>query len=237
MQYKKKNIKKKYIRKFFNIFIIFMVLYICFLKYNDVIFYSFPIKHIKIISEYNYVNKELVKKIIVINYSNINFFHTDIYKIKQKLQDIPWVYTVYIKRKWPDTLIIKITEQNAILQFGINKLINDKGDIFQPPINSFPKNLPIIICKKEKIISLFALYNKLLDIFKSLNLKITKLIFDENGYIEITLDDDSKIQFFEYNAIKSILQLEKFYNKIIINNNKKPKNIDLRYHNGMAIKW
>ena len=40
----------------------------------------------------------------------LNFFTLEIAQIQQQLEDMPWVYSASIRKRWPDTLKIHIVE-------------------------------------------------------------------------------------------------------------------------------
>lgn len=55
---------------------------------------------------------------------------TDLRAVRQSLQSIPWVRTATIRRIWPNRLLVRIEEQQAVATWGSGRLVNRFGEVF-----------------------------------------------------------------------------------------------------------
>jgi len=171
---------------------------------------------------------------------NHNIFYLDIIKLKRNLLLFPWVREVTIKRGWPNTLAVYIEWQQAIARWGNNLLIDKHGNIFYAPIkDKFTIQFPIIYGSKDNASKILQTYIQAYKLLSYVNLKIRIMEQCHEGHFwKITLDTNTIIYLKEQNPIKQIYILVKIYEKVITSNgNIIPKYFDLRYNNGLAIKW
>jgi cell division protein FtsQ len=62
--------------------------------------------------------------------------------IRDALLQMPWVEEVSIRRLWPPSLNIRVTEKRAVAYWGSDALISDKGVLFSPQPLSHQAHLP-----------------------------------------------------------------------------------------------
>ncbi len=158
--------------------------------------------------------------------------------LKQQLLKMPWVYAVSIRRGWPDTVIVNVAEQRAVLQWGTESLINPNGTIFSPPKTTFPQGLPIIFGPEENEPEIFTLYHKMLAALEPLDLTIKKLILNpRKHHWEMLLSNDTVVYLKKEDPVRQLDLLVSAYRKITASREQAPKSIDLRYSSGLAVKW
>jgi cell division protein FtsQ len=198
---------------------------------------NFPIKQVRIVSAYEHVDKNFLQNLVA-SYAKNGFFYLDAANMKRDLLSSPWIYAVSIQRKWPDTLIVNIVEQQALLRWGADGLVNNEGEIFTPPVATFPKNLPLIFGPIDMKFEIFNLYQRARQCFEPLGLVIKELIFDPYKYWIVLLNTNTIIYLKESKPLEQIKFLVSVYKKITQDHGEPPKSIDLRYNtDGIAVKW
>ena len=58
------------------------------------------------------------------------FFEVDVLGLRQLVQQIPWVSGVQISRRWPDQLVINISERQPLARWGSEGLLDRAGVLF-----------------------------------------------------------------------------------------------------------
>ena len=197
---------------------------------------EFPIKQVKIFATYERLDKNKLQD-VVSSYLNNGFFYLNVFGLKKRLLDFPWIYAVSIKREWPDTVIINVVEERAILQWGDNSLINSFGTVFSPHKSSFPKNLPIIFGPEGKESKVFDLYKKIEAALEPLDLSVKKFLLNTRHYWEILLSNNVIVYLKEADPLGQIEVLVSLYRKITGESKKAPASFDMRYQSGLAVKW
>lgn len=198
---------------------------------------NFPIKQVKIVAAYEHLDQTSLRDVIN-PYTKNGFFYLDVIGMKRQLLKFPWVYAVSVQRKWPDTIVINIVEQQAVLQWGTQALINHHGVFFTPEIASFPKDLPIIFGPEERKLEIFNLYQKSQQYFEPLDLSIKQLVLNPQHYWEMLLSNDTVVFLKENELLDQIELLTGLYRRITAAHQDSPKTIDLRYNtDSLAVKW
>ena len=197
---------------------------------------NFPINHVKVTATFEHIDPKFLQATIE-PYLHNGFFYLNAFGLQHQLLKIPWIYTISVDRVWPDTLSINIIEQKAIAQWGENSLINAEGKIFSPAIETFPQNTPILFGQDSQVQNILKCYLEAKPLLAPLNLTITQLVFSPYHYWQITLNPDMTIFLREQNPIDQLKLLLNVYNKVTVGHNNPPKSIDLRYNNGLAVRW
>jgi len=55
---------------------------------------------------------------------------TDLRAVHHGLRSIPWVRTATVRRIWPNRLLVRIEEQQAVATWGSGRLVNRFGEVF-----------------------------------------------------------------------------------------------------------
>ncbi len=60
------------------------------------------------------------------------YFTVNLQAVRDALLKMPWVDNVSVRRDWPPSLDIHVTEKQAVAYWGKDSLISDKGELFTP---------------------------------------------------------------------------------------------------------
>ncbi len=101
---------------------------------------TLPIKSVKVEGEYRYLSTSTLRKLVAENVDG-GFFTLDVEKIRHAVMTAPWVREATVRKLWPDTLYVKIKEQNAVVRWGEDGFLNHKGELFEPEDTSHPGGL------------------------------------------------------------------------------------------------
>ena len=96
--------------------------------YNNIELY---VNKISISSNGNNVNTDILKTQIKKKIKLQNFFNIYPLNIQKELINHPWIKKIEVYKKFPDKLIIKITERVAIAIFNDISLVDGSGNIFK----------------------------------------------------------------------------------------------------------
>ena len=154
----------------------------------------------------------------------------------EKINGLPWVERSQVRSVWPDTLVLTISEHNSYAFWNDTSVISDKGIIFSP---SFLPDLDLASLKGDKtrsdyILSQLKVVNKLLAVQK---LALVDMSMAKHGSWEAKMSNGVALKIGHQKpseiAVKGILTLTSIDEKIL----ERVESIDLRYPNGMSVKW
>jgi cell division protein FtsQ len=168
-----------------------------------------------------------------------NFFNLNVNDVQQKVAKLPWVYSVSVRKKWPDELKIYVVDQKPIAHWNGDFLLNANGKAFQADVHRLVKQLPAFFGPEgsEKIaLDNFRNLNKLLDFSQ---LAIDELVLTERFAWQLILNDGVTINLGRDNRVERIQRFMDIYPEIKLNKKQGQQvdYVDLRYDTGLAVGW
>jgi cell division protein FtsQ len=201
-------------------------------KYNN-----FPIERVKVVATYQHLSHAKLQEIIEPSVKT-NFFGLKVSRLKRELLGLPWVHSVEIRRVWPNTVIITIHEETAFANWENISLVNENGELFTPPKETFPSGLPIFFGTEDRVQEIWQNYSKLNAILLPLKYKIAEIDLDEQLSWKISLNNGMNIFLGNNNVVEKLQDFAKVYDDVkAVNLASGAKSVDLRYKNGFAVKW
>ncbi|MGV6826041.1 MAG: cell division protein FtsQ/DivIB [bacterium] len=91
----------------------------------------FPLSVIEVKGEFSHLDRGNLQQVVA-NAMQGGFFSADIDSIQDAVKALPWVSQVYITRRWPDRLIMKVEEQVPLANWGKTALVDAEGEVFRP---------------------------------------------------------------------------------------------------------
>jgi cell division protein FtsQ len=58
------------------------------------------------------------------------FFTVDLEHVRDSLEKLPWVREARVERRWPDTLVVSLTEHVPLARWNDNALVSETGEVF-----------------------------------------------------------------------------------------------------------
>lgn len=175
-------------------------------------------------------------KAAVFDFINRSMVAVDLLAIKTALEDNAWINTVYLRRKWPDTLIINVTEEVAIARWGEYQLLNQDGALFSPSSVIAQRNLAELSGPagfEKRVMQQYQVFNQLLF---SNNLRIVSLRLNSRGAWSLQLSNETKIDVGSIQAIARLRRFAEVYDGLFADQIESIEGFDLRYEDGIAVK-
>ena len=196
----------------------------------------FPVEHVQIHADYRYVSRQVLEDTIL-PYMDKSFFTLNIEKIRLSLLKLPWVDEVIIRKIWPDQLDVEIYPKQAVARIGQDKLLSSHGAIFQPPLDTFPPNLLQLNGADEQIPLMWQQYQAMSLLLKPLGLSIAEVDLNARQAWQLRLNNGMQILLGRTDIIQRLKRLTSVYQKIISKREESVTAVDLRYSNGLAVKF
>ncbi|MFI0376163.1 MAG: cell division protein FtsQ/DivIB, partial [Candidatus Thiodiazotropha sp.] len=76
-----------------------------------------PVRVVSVDGEIKYLNKQGLERTVVQAVSG-NFFTVDLIRIRNQIEQLPWVKSASVRRIWPDTLAVRVDEQVPLAYWG-----------------------------------------------------------------------------------------------------------------------
>lgn len=198
-------------------------------------FINRPISKVRIENQWQQVSEKEVGTVLS-EFMGTGFFNFDVRSAKQKLEQMPWVEFVSVKRIWPDTLSLELQEEVAIASWGNASYLNQTGQVIRPKIAAVNQSLPSLSGPDGTQIEVMRQYQKLNQLLSPVGLRLTELDYSKRGSWELTVNDTIRVSAGKQDVFENITRLVSFVTTRSEIDLADIASIDLRYSNGFAVK-
>lgn len=209
-----------------------------------------PVNSIVITGEMPYTQREEVLRAM----SDIdlgNFFQVNVNDIQRTVSTLPWVYSVAVRKQWPNEVKIYVVDQTPIALWNGDFLLNQFGKAFQADRKQLTHALPEFFGPEGTELLALENFTNLNDLLEYRNLAIDELVLSERFSWQLTLNDGVMLNLGREERVKRVQRFMDVYPLIkthleqqekLQNNDKKQLKqavdyIDLRYDTGLAVGW
>ena len=194
-----------------------------------------PITKVRMDNQWQHISSAEVGSMIA-NYMGTGFFNFDVSGVKSTLEDHAWVEAASIKRLWPDSLSIQLSEHVAIARWGREELLNQHGQIFVPTDKESMNALPMLSGPIDSQLEVMEQYQLMSQLLYSSGLKLDGLSLSARGSWELTLNDSMRVAVGRIEVVERLQRFIDFYKGQAVAQTADISSVDLRYDNGIAIK-
>ncbi len=176
-----------------------------------------------------------------------NFFQVDVNEVQKSVLTLPWVYSVAVRKQWPNELKIYVVDQRPVALWNGEFLINRQGNVFQANIDRINHYLPSFFGPEGSEALALENYINISGLLDFQSLAIDELVLSERFSWLLTLDDGVTLNLGREERVERIQRFMDVYPIIkaqlkVKKNAKKQRNqavdyIDLRYDTGLAVGW
>lgn len=195
-----------------------------------------PIKHVRVEGAFQHISKKKMKELLLSQVS-YGLYNADIQQIHQSVYTLPWVENVEVKRVWPDTLDIKLTEQTPVVRWKNTGFLNRNGDLFKPKNKQGFDHLPLLSGSKEHEKELLQTMQELNVILAEKNMRVAALKVDKRRAWTIKLQNNMELILGKNKPLKKLKRFLKTQYLIGEQQIAQVAIADLRYPNGYSLAW
>ncbi len=193
-----------------------------------------PITKIRMDNHWQSVAESEVREILE-RFMGTGFFEFDVSGLKHELELHPWIRQATVKKQWPDTISLNLTEEVAIAHWGDLELINQYGEIFRPS-SAAVLNLPQLKGPEDSQLKVMEQFRTVNQLFFPVGLQVTKLELSKRGNWSLRLNSRIDVTAGRGDVMNKLARFLDFYTN-------QPEEffagvvaVDLRYDNGIAVR-
>ena len=192
------------------------------------------IEYVKIEGNLGNVTEDEIKE-AVLGFTNHSMVALNLVQVKKELEKNPWIKSVSVRREWPATLIVNVSEQVAIARWGDDKLLNQDGEIFEPDAVLDQTQLPYLKGPRDTEQAVMQQYQKFTQLLYPLGLKVAELDLNSRGAWQLKLENGVVIKVGKNKVMEKMRRLVTFMDDYFIDQMVNIDSIDLRYSNGISV--
>jgi cell division protein FtsQ len=197
---------------------------------------NMPIKSVLIQGEMRHVSRDELRTVVTSNVQD-GFLRVDMASIRNAVEALPWIYRASVRRKWPATLQVDITEQRAVARWGDEGLINPEGGVFNAKPAGQLAELPQLSGPENSEKSLVAGYQEMQRLLRPVGLGIRKLELNQRRAWQLHLDNGVTLLLGRQESYRRLLRFVRAYPRVLADRMEQIDRIDMRYTNGFAVRW
>ncbi len=164
------------------------------------------------------------------------FMSEDINQLQASAQSIPWVSHASIRKQWPDTIKVFLTEYKVEAIWNGNSLVDDKGIVFNGDIGQVNEEHVKLYGPDGSAPEVLNIWKEYSPKFQQIGLNISSLVLNERRAWQIILDNGIRLELGKESLEERINRFFLLYKKLG-NDAERVSYIDLRYDTGAAVGW
>ena len=194
------------------------------------------IDRVVINGEFNYLSERDVIDLIDENVQT-GFLTLNLPDLNRKIVEQDWIRSSSIRRSWPATLIVNIEEEIPVARWGEQQLLNNVGDYIDVINKDSVSHLPVIFSQAGDTKEIIKIYQLISELLGPVGLRIDEVESDNAGSWTLTVLSDIKIILGRDQLVEKLQRLQSVWMAELSSQEKNINVIDLRYPNGLAVKW
>lgn len=159
----------------------------------------------------------------------------DLVTLREAVEALPWVRTASLRRIWPDRIQLSVTEHQPLARWGEDGLATAEGVVFRPKDEALPVGLPHLEADDAQAPRVVAQYLDWRDRLATLGLSISTLEMDARRAWSLDLKDGVRIELGTERVEERLARFIRTWPQLKAAG--RPERVDLRYANGLAVRW
>ena len=164
------------------------------------------------------------------------FMSQNVDDLQTKLQLVPWVASVSIRKQWPDTIKVFLTEHQATAIWNGIELLNDQGVIFNGDVGALREDKVKLYGPNDASELVLDTWRETSPKLAQLGLKITSVVLNDRRAWQFILDNGIRLEMGKDSLEERVDRFIQLYQKLG-DETQRVSYIDLRYDTGAAIGW
>ncbi|WP_341502931.1 FtsQ-type POTRA domain-containing protein [Gallaecimonas sp. GXIMD4217] len=165
-----------------------------------------------------------------------SFFSLDVNEVQRRLEALPWIYQVSVRKAWPRKLQIYLVEQQAVAKWNDNRLLNLQGEIFEAPQSEQEQALARLYGQDLDAREALEGYRKLGQLLGDAGFAIQAARLSNRQSWELELGNGPRLILGREDTLRRV---QRFIDSFpyVQGEQRQPAYLDLRYDTGFAVGW
>ncbi|SFR73415.1 cell division protein FtsQ [Marinobacter daqiaonensis] len=166
-----------------------------------------------------------------------SFFTTDLADIKTSLEARPWVDSAAVRREWPDRLVVEIREHRPLAYWNDGQVISRTGEVFQPSNPEAAGALPRLRGPEGRVREVIDKGRLMANALEERGMGFAGIALEERGAWTLTLTNGIEVALGRDQVEERFERFLTVYGEQLASRADQVERIDVRYTNGVAVRW
>jgi len=195
-----------------------------------------PVRQLRVDAEFNHVSAEQIRAAAA-SHLGTGFFALDLDRVRASVAALPWVEKVEVRKQWPDTLELRVLEQQPFARWGDHRLISHNRALFSAPGAESIQGVPRLSGPDDAVYEVIEFYTKSQRLFSGSGLSVEGVALSERGSWTLTLAGGAEVAIGREQATPRLQRFVAVLPRLAASRGGSFERADLRYANGFAIRW
>ncbi|PWV61832.1 cell division protein FtsQ/DivIB [Plasticicumulans acidivorans] len=198
---------------------------------------EFPLRKVTVDGDLRNLGPEDAEA-VVRPYLGRNFFRLDMRAMREGFAGNPWVESVDVTRRWPDTVAVRFVERVPFAKWGTDgDMLDTRARVFRPGKLREQHDWPQLSGPPGHEALLMDTYGAVNRRLAALSLKVVDLRQDARGAWSMHLDNDIELYLGREAFAERLDRFVDVYPQVLAADAGRIAGVDLRYLNGFAVRW
>ena len=157
---------------------------------------KFQITEIVVHGQFKKVDGAQIKKVVQQGIDG-NYFSVGLQRLEREIEQLPWVFSASLRRKWPSTIVVDVEEVEPVARWGEDSWLNFTGDLVSKQIDHdidhgvdhdiSSAGLPLLSGPRASIHIVWKEFQRWSGRFASNGLSLKELSLDSRGLLNFQL--------------------------------------------------
>lgn len=195
-----------------------------------------PVSTVGVDGEMRFIKRERLEQVVA-EAVNGSFFSVDLKRMCQRIERMPWVKRASVRRVWPDTLRVQVTERSPLAYWGEDALVSQLGEVFKPETLPHLEGLVKLVGEPQHAKTITREYQRMDSLLETAGLKLTHVWVDARQAWSIKTDSGLMLQLGRRDVMQRLTRFVRLYPELMAQQEQQLKEVDLRYTNGFSVQW
>ncbi len=195
-----------------------------------------PISRIAAVGEFERVSAAQVEAAVG-DLDGQRFLSADLDALRDRVASLVWVDEAVVRRRWPDTLEIALTEQVPAACWQERGLLNVRGELFVAEARHVPAELPRLTGPDGSEARVAAEYLRMRDQLLPAGLSLAAVELDSRGAWRIELGNGLEVRFGRLDLEDRFDRFLTVVAPLLASFERPVAYVDLRYSKGFSVAW
>ena len=196
-----------------------------------------PVHYLQVEAEYNHVSAEQIRTAAAAHLGT-GFFALKLEDVRAAVAKLPWVEDVEARKRWPDTLVLRIRERQPFARWGEQRLIGLDGQLFSVPGGADLQGLPQLEGPDDDVmLDVVDFYTKTQRALIGSGLILTGVRLSGRRSWTLSLAGGAQILLGDEHVDEHLQRFLAVLGRVGSGHTGGFQRADLRYSNGFAVQW
>lgn len=198
---------------------------------------AWPLEEVNVTGVSDARRQEAVRVSLADMLANETFFSVPLERIHKRVTGLPWVAGASVRRRWPDRLELKVTERVPVAVWNGDTLVSSSGEAFRAVDHYATGDLPRLSGPEARLDEVMNYYHGIAKMLDDMDPGIRVMDVDARLTARLELDSGAQLVVDRKNYTAKLRRFVRFYRQVASRTDKRLARVDLRYGNGLAVRW